>query len=325
MLEGKELIVATKQFVKENKVRSWQETLVTFALLVFCYVIIFSVDVLWVRIIGSVLCGLTIVRFFVIFHDYMHGTILNKSKLAHWLFAAFGIFILAPESIWKRSHDYHHKHNSKLFSTSIGSFPIITKEQFMNATKQERFLYLFVRHPLTIMLGYIFVFFYGMTILSFSRNPSKHWDSLVSMIVHFLCYVVVYYFFGLSGILLGLIIPFLISCGIGSYLFYIQHNFPTATFNKNEKWNYYEAAMESSSYMKTNAVMQWFTANIGFHHIHHINARIPFYRLPEAQKSMVEFQNAKTITLKLSDIITCFRLKLWDPEKGKMITLKELN
>src|SRR5438874_2063061 len=96
---------------------------------------------------------------------------------------AFGIYILSPSSIWKRSHDHHHNHNSKLFTASIGSFPIATKNKYLDMTAKQRFAYLAIRHPLTILLGYFSMFIYGMCIRSFVSNPRKHIDSLVALIL----------------------------------------------------------------------------------------------------------------------------------------------
>ena len=111
---------------------------------------------------------------------------------------------------------------------------------------------------------------------------------------------------------------------MGAYLFYAQHNFPTVTFTDKNGWTYIGAAMQSSSYMKMGSVMQWFTGNIGFHHIHHTNARIPFYRLPEVYEAFPEFQNPKTTSLHPSDIFQCLQLKVWDPHLNRMLKMKEI-
>jgi omega-6 fatty acid desaturase (delta-12 desaturase) len=109
---------------------------------------------------------------------------------------------------------------------------------------------------------------------------------------------------------------------IGAYLFYAQHNFPGVTFREKDAWCYEEAAMASSSYMVMNPFWRWVTANIGYHHIHHINSRIPFYRLPEAMASIPQLKEAKTTTLNPLDIMACFRLKVWDPTTNSMVGLK---
>ena len=110
---------------------------------------------------------------------------------------------------------------------------------------------------------------------------------------------------------------------IGSYMFFAQHSFEDMHILPQEEWSYYRAAVESSSYMKLNPIMRWFTGNIGYHHIHHLNVRIPFYRLPEAMKAIPELQSPVTTTLSFRDIRACFRCCLWDPGLQRMVSYRE--
>lgn len=319
MLQGKQLILATKPFMKEDRFKSWYYTLSTLLILV---ALLFGtvVNFHWsLKLLCSVLAGLVIVRLFVIYHDHQHKTILTKSTAADILFTLFGFYVLAPPGIWSRSHDYHHKNNSKLFSASIGSYPIYTKQKFEKCTTSEKMHYLFIRHPLTITFGYFFAFMWGMCFKSIINRFSKHIDSLVALVVHFAYQFCVFYFLGWQTWILLCAIPHFISGAMGAYLFYAQHNFPGVTFKGNEEWTYEGAALESSSYMDLNAFMHWVTANIGYHHVHHMNARIPFYRLPEVMKALPELQNAKKTSLKPKDIIACFKLKVWDFDKQQMV------
>lgn len=290
-------------------------------ILVSCYAATIFIPNIYVQLIGSLLTGFVIVRFFVIYHDHQHHAILDKSFAAKLLFNAFGIFIMAPSSIWKRSHDYHHKHNSKLFSASIGSYAIMTKNKFNQSSKKERFLYLMGRHPLTIFFGYISMFMYGMCVQSFLSSPRRHIDSLVSLILHITMTVLLIVLAGWKIWLISFFIPFFIAMMIGAYLFYAQHNFPGVTFQDNGEWTYDGAALDSSSFMKMNLFWHWVTANIGYHHVHHLNSRIPFYRLPEAMAAIPELQHAKTTSLWPSAIWACLRLKIWDPDKQEMVPL----
>ena len=324
MLEGKKLILATRPYAREERAKSWLFTLSTLLLLVLSLTCTLVLPYLAERIVASILSGLLIVRMFVIYHDHQHHAILHKSWIADVIMVTFGIYVLAPSSIWKRSHDYHHKHNSKLFSASIGSYPIITRKKFESITPAERRQYLFSRHPITIAGGYLSMFMIGMCVQSFLSSPRKHIDSLIALIIHLGGSVAVCYFLGWQSWLLFILLPFTIACGIGAYLFYAQHNFPGVTFNVNQEWCYDKAAMLSSSYMVMNPVMRWFTGNIGYHHIHHLNARIPFYRLPEVMESIPALQHAKTTTLGFRDVRACFRLKVWDPEQDRMISLREI-
>ena len=325
MLEGKDLILATRKYAVEDKAKSWFHMLSSYSLLLLAFTLGILSQNLLIKTGLAVLSGLMVVRVFVIYHDYLHKAILTDSRLARFLFYIFGLFILAPFSIWRRSHDYHHKHNSKLYTSSIGSFPIVTLEKYRKAGKGERRTYLFIRHPLTICLGYIFAFVYGMCIRSISASFKKHWDSALALLFHFGLAWMIYWGFGLSTVLISFFLPLFIACGMGSYLFYAQHNFPSVRFTEKEDWSYTEAALKSSSMMDMNPLMRFFTANIGYHHIHHVNARIPFYRLPEVYRDMAEFQDPGRTSLSFKDVMACFRLKVWDPKLGRMIGHRELS
>ena len=324
MRTGQELIVATKQYARDFTSKSWWCVLSTaFLLLVALAATLWKIHPA-VRIVCSLFSGLLLLRFFVIYHDQQHHAILPKSRLAEGLMRGFGILALSPSSIWRSSHNHHHNHNSKLLGSHIGSFPIMTKRQFLKSSSATRLKYLFMRHPLTILGGYLFVFLYGMCINPLRSDARDHYDCLLALVLHVGIGVTLLFFCGWQGLLLAQTIPWFMACAIGSYLFYAQHNFPGVSFNDKSGWTYEKAAMESSSFLKTNPVMAWFTANIGYHHIHHLNARIPFYRLPEVFREMPELQTPKITSLHPFDIIRCLRLKVWDVEAQRMISLRHL-
>jgi omega-6 fatty acid desaturase (delta-12 desaturase) len=316
--------LATKPYAVDFSATSWAHLLST-ALFLFGVL----VGTLWnfhlaARVFCSLLAGLLYLRFFVIYHDQQHEAILAHSRLAEGLMRIFGILILSPSSVWRSSHNHHHNHNSKLRGSHIGSYPIMTKEQYLNAPKATRFKYLFMRHPMTILFGYLFVFLYGMCLYPAVTKLRQHYDGLIAFLVHVLLAVAITWFFGWPALLLSLIVPHFIASAIGSYLFYAQHNFPTVTLSDKAGWSYDKAALESSSFMVTGPLMGWFTANIGYHHLHHLNSRIPFYRLPEAVAAIPELQTPKTTSLHPMEIIRCLRLKVWDSETQRMVSLGAL-
>ena len=319
MRTGKEIILATRPFAIDSPVRSWAYLLSTAFLLAGGVA-----GTLWnfhfiARLACSVLAGLLYLRFFVIYHDQQHQAILPHSRLAGFLMHIFGILILSPSSVWKSSHNHHHNHNSKLRGSHIGSYPIMTKEQYLKASKGTRFKYLFMRHPMTMLFGYIFVFQYGMCLYPSLTKLREHYDGLLAFLLHFALAVGITWFFGWPALFLTLIIPHFIASAIGSYLFYAQHNFPSVSFSDNTLWTYDKAALESSSFLVTGPIMAWFTANIGYHHIHHLNSRIPFYRLPEVIAAIPELKTPKTTTLRPMEILRCLRLKVWDSEANRMV------
>lgn len=324
MRTGKQLIDASKAFSKDDALRSWLEVGVTLVLTAFLLTLTFVNVPLVVKLIGSFGSALLYVRMFVIYHDYQHNAILQKSPAASILMQAFGIFILTPQNIWKRSHDHHHNNNSKLTMSGIGSYPTICKDRYLKLTKNEQWIYLMNRHPLTIIFGYFTLFIYWLNIKSFFQSPRKHFDSLAALALHVMAAIAVYAFLGWVTFLISFFIPFFIAFAMGSYLFYCQHNFPQAQFRENQDWEYDNAALYSSSFMVMNPVMQWMTGNIGYHHVHHLNSRIPFYRLPEAMQNIPELQHAFKTSWSPLEMLRCFRLKLWDAERREMITLKQL-
>jgi acyl-lipid omega-6 desaturase (Delta-12 desaturase) len=324
MLLGRNLILATRPFAKEIRARSWFCTLSTLVFLIITLAGTLILPGIALKLVSSVIAGLLLVRMFIIYHDHQHHNILAHSPAADIIMTIFGIYMLAPTSIWKRSHDHHHNHNSKLFSASIGSFPIVTKKKFLEMTPLQKFTYLAIRHPLTIALGYLSMFVLGMCVRSFISNPRKHYDSLIALILHATAAVLLYIFLGWQAWFFMFCLPFLVSHGMGSYLFYAQHNFPDVKFYENKDWVYEKAALESSSFMKMNPVMEWFTGNIGYHHIHHLNSKIPFYRLPETMKHFAELQNCKTTSLSPRSLTACLKLKVWDQESERMIGVRGL-
>lgn len=301
------------------------ETIVTLAGLLLSLGLTFLNLPIAIKIGCGLLCSLFYVRMFIIYHDYQHHAILQGSPLATLLMKAFGIFILAPQGIWKRSHDHHHTHNSKLTIHGIGSYPTISKERFLGLSKSDQRLYLINRHPLTVIFGYITLFIYWLNVKSFLESPKKHVDSLVALVLHFAAGALIVYFLGWTTLFISWVFPFFLAFAMGSYLFYCQHNFPGAKFYEHDEWDYAVASIESTSFMKMNPILRWFTGNIGYHHVHHLNSRIPFYRLPETMEAIPELQNVKQTSWNPVEIYRCLRLKLWDPEKGKMITLSELS
>jgi len=277
------------------------------------------------QILAGFACGLMYVRLFVIYHDFQHRAILQNSLAARLIMRAIGIYLLAPETIWNRSHEHHHNNNSKLTIAGIGSYPTISKNRYLSLDRNEQRLYLISRHPLTVLFAYVTLFIYWLNLKSFVQSPSKHLDSLFALLFHAGVGTAFVYYFGLTTFLVGWILPFFLSFAIGSYLFYCQHNFAGAKFRENNDWCYVNAAVASTSYMKMNPLMQWITGNIGYHHVHHINSRIPFYRLKEAKNSIPELDFAPTTSWHPLEVMRCFRVKLWDSENGKMITMSQLN
>lgn len=318
MRDPKQLILASKPYASEVRWLSWWHLLSTLAIFVSLIVLSCTTLPLGLRVLTSVLAGLVQVRLFILYHDFQHGTILRDSKIARGVMFVYGMLALNPPSIWNRSHNHHHKNNAKIFGADIGSYPMMTTEAYASASAKERFLYSLARHPLTIAGGYVTIFLYGMCLRSLFINPRKHYDSAVSIVSH-LSLAIWLGYMAWDWLVLGLVVPCSVAAAFGSYLFYCQHNYPDVKLRDSSQWSYVFAALHSSSYTKMSRLMHWFSGNIGYHHVHHLNAHIPFYRLPEAMAGIQELQSPGTTSLRPRDVLACLRLKLWDVEHDRLV------
>lgn len=318
------LYTRTKAYARDHSWKSWWYILTTIFFLTAAVAGTFPILPMPFRIVCSVLTGLLMVRLFVLYHDQQHRAMLPKSRLAGILMRFFGICLLCPSAVWRSSHDYHHSHNCKLRSANIGSFPIMTLDQYRQTAAGERFLYLFMRHPLTILFGYFTVFLFSMVIMPFFKAPRKNIDCVPALLLHVAIAVWLGVQFGWLVLALTMLVPFFLASAIGAYLFYAQHNFPGVILKEKQGWTYEGAALDSSSHLKTGALMGWFTANIGYHHIHHLNHKIPFYRLPEIYRDIPELRRARTTSLHPVEIIRCLRLKVWCVKTQRMVGVQGL-
>ena len=320
---GKDLIKATVPFTEVSVGRSWWHVGSTFAMLAAALTGA-GLSPWWpLRLLFSLLAAMLMVRAFITYHDYMHRAILVRSRIAWILFRVYSALALTPPRSWKKSHNYHHGHVGQISSSSVGAFPVMTTEMWVKASWVKRTSYRIIRHPLTVLTGYITIFFFSITLLPLLKSPARHWDSLLALVGHAALIATLWIFGGFATAFFVVLLPMFIASALGSYLFFAQHSFKRMHILSEESWNYYRAAMESSSYMQLNKLMQWFTGNIGFHHIHHLNVRIPFYRLPEVMKAIPELQSPVTTTLSPRDIRDCFRCCLWDEDRQRVVSYRE--
>ena len=322
---GRDLFKATIPFSVESTKKSWWLVASTFLMLIASLFGAATAPLWPLQLMFSVLSALLMLRAFITYHDYMHNAILSRSRIAWWLFRIYSAVALTPPRSWKFSHNYHHGHVGKLSADSTGAFSIMTTDMWREASLATRLSYRIERHPLTIIAGYITVFLFSVTLLPFLRNPARHWDSLLVLLGHGSLIAAFWFFGGFDVVFFVVLLPMTIASMIGSYLFFAQHSFQDMHILSEKDWTYSRAAMESSSFMKLNKLMAWFTGNIGYHHIHHLNVRIPFYRLPEAMDAISELQSPVTTTLSPRDILSCFRCCLWDEGLQRMVSYREFS
>lgn len=320
---GRDLFKATLPFSIESVKTSWWLVGSTFVMLT-ASLLGAALAPWWpLRLFFSILSALLTMRAFITYHDYMHNAILSGSKPAWLLFRLYAAFSLTPPRSWKYTHNYHHGHVGKVDADSTGTFSVMTTDMWRDASLLERMSYRVERHPLTILAGYFTIFLFSVTLLPFLRNPVRHWDSLLVLLGHGALIALLWIVGGFDVVFFTIFLPITIASMLGSYLFFAQHSYEGMHILPADDWTAHKAALESSSYMKLNKLMRWFTGNIGYHHIHHLNVRIPFYRLPEAMQAIPELQSPVTTTLSLHDIRACFKCCLWDEGLQRMVSYRE--
>jgi omega-6 fatty acid desaturase (delta-12 desaturase) len=321
--QGRDLIESTRAFMTESPARSWWAVLSTAGLLIAALAAL-SQPLFWpLRLTLSVATGLLVVRQFVLFHDYMHGALLRGSKVARVIFYPFAIHAMTPPKVWRETHNYHHAHTAQLVGSSIGSFATMTTQQWQEATPAARARYKLIRHPLTVLCAYFTIFMFDMCLMSFLRSPRKRWDSAVALLFNWGMTALLLWKFGVAVFFFAYFLPLFTATAVGAYLFYAQHNFEGLVIQKRESWCYDRAALLSSSFMELGPVLTYLTANIGYHHVHHLNPCIPFYRLPEVMAAVPELQDPKRVRLTAPVIAQSFDLKLWDPQLNRMVGYPE--
>lgn len=325
MRSQKELIQATAPFAVEDRFTTWRLLATTGLVFGLAFAAVLAVPAhLWpLKLLPSVVLGLTWVRVFIFFHDWLHKAIFLKSPLGNAVMTAFGLITLVPPSVWQQTHDYHHQNNAKMVGASIGSYPVVTVGMYHSLPASQQFWYRVARNPLVIVFAYFTLFLGGMIASAFKRSPKEHWMALPSLVLHVALLGGLAWGFGAVNAFFGYWFPLALACAAGGYLFYAQHNFPSIKLKGRRDWNYAFAALRSSSYFEMSPLMHWFTGNIGYHHVHHLNHRIPFYRLAEAMAAVPELQDPGRTSWRPSDVWGCLRLKLWDPDGDRMVTWAE--
>ncbi len=274
------------------------------------------------RLAASMGMALTLVRSFILVHDYLHGAMFRGSKVAGAILNFWALVMLTPPRVWRDTHNYHHAHTAKTTGRQRGTFTMLTTEQWHKTGWVKRFAHAFERHPLTVLFGYVTVFLLSFCLIPFVRNPKRYASSGLALVLHAAFGAAIYMVLGVGAFLFAFLIPFSVASALGSLLFYVQHNFEGMQLPDHDAWNHTDASLHASSYLKLSPPMQWFTGNIGFHHVHHLNPKIPFYRLPAAMNAIPELAAPHAIRLDPRTVVRAFRLKLWDAERGEMVSYR---
>ncbi|GDY12109.1 fatty acid desaturase [Planctomycetota bacterium] len=318
---GAELVRAAAPFEREDRFTSW--CLLIETLLVLSGLLALALLASWwpVQILAGLLAGLVQVRLFIFYHDTLHGALFRGAPVVQGFMTLVGVYFCTVRSVWSESHDFHHQHNGKLAWSSVGSYPLLSTVAASRLRPGQDRLYRLARHPLTMLCGYLTTSMIGLALVPFLRAPRKHAMAPVAVALHLGLIGVVAWLAGPFTALCAVVLPNLVSTAIGAYLFYAQHNFPDLAVCPKGTWSYTDAAVHGSSLFEMSPMMHWFTGNIGFHHVHHLSHRIPFYRLREAMRAIPELHHPGRTSWAIADIRACLRLHVWDDERGRLVAL----
>jgi acyl-lipid omega-6 desaturase (Delta-12 desaturase) len=295
----------------------WQiaNSLVPFLLM--WYVMYRSLEVgYWLTLLLAVPTAGFMVRCFIIFHDCCHGSFFRSIKANDRLGLVLGVLVLTPYYEWKHDHAIHHATAGDLDRRGIGDVYTMTVEEYLAAPWYKKAGYRIMRNPLILFtVGATIVF--AVTHRFWRPGAGKRerssvvWTNLaIAGLVGWLMLEI-----GWAAFLMVELPVLLIACGAGVWMFYIQHNFDPTYWERHQNWDFFNAGMDGSSFYKLPKVLQWFTGNIGFHHIHHLSPRIPNYKLEKCHNENPVFQ-IEPLTIRKSMKSLFFRL--WD-EREKML------
>jgi omega-6 fatty acid desaturase (delta-12 desaturase) len=259
-----------------------------------------------------------LVRTFIVFHDCAHGSLLPSKRANRYVGRFTGLFVLSPFERWRHDHAVHHATSGDLERRGVGDIVTLTVGEYRARDRRGRLAYRLMRNPIVMFgVGPVIAMMVGPRIPTRSQRQRMRrsvlgTDLALAVIIGLLCWLI-----GWQTFLLIWAPPAMIAGAVGIWLFYVQHQFEGAYWKSCDEWEYAEAALRGSSYLRLPRIAQFFTGNIGFHHVHHLNARIPNYNLKRAHEANPMFQSVPTLSL--WDGLRAVHLKLWDEDRQRLV------
>ncbi|MEP7357786.1 MAG: fatty acid desaturase [Anaerolineales bacterium] len=293
--------------------------------LILLVVMYFSLQVsYWLTLALAVVASGFLMRIFIILHDCGHGSFFKSNRANNIVGSICGVFALTPFFQWRHNHAQHHATSGDLDRRATWDVPLTyTVKEYLALPWWKKALYRAYRHPVGLFLiAPSLLFIIAQRFPSPGGGRRERWSVLFTNLAVLALVMVLGYFAGF-GKVLAIQLPITIISGtIGVWLFYIQHQFEDTYWEHRAEWDYADAALQGASYFKLPRLLQWFTGNIGLHHIHHLSARIPNYALQACHDNNPELQQVSTITLLSS--LKCISLRLWDEETQKLVSFGHL-
>ncbi len=278
----------------------------------------------WLTMLLAIPLGGLLVRFFIIQHDCGHGSFFASRRLNDLVGRCMSVFTVTPYGMWRRVHAQHHATSGNLDRRGAGDIETLTVREYLALPKLSRLRYRVYRNPL---------FLFGIGVPAFfvvlQRVPWGHpmpiresWKSIFGLDAAIVAvYGVLGWLISFKLLLVIALPAILVASAVGGWLFFVQHQFEGTHWESAPDWDFQIAAIHGSSYYDLPKVLNWFTGNIGLHHIHHLNSMVPNYRLQECLAASEEFKALNRLTLLES--FKCARLTLWCEETRKLVGFAE--
>ncbi|MEQ5829237.1 fatty acid desaturase [Sulfitobacter sp. NFXS29] len=264
-----------------------------------------------------------LLRLFAIQHDCGHAAFFSSRRTSDWVGRVLGVLTLTPYDVWRRTHSIHHSSAGNLGRRGIGDIHTLTVAEYRELGLLGRLQYRLYRNPVVLFgLGPSYLFFVQNRVPLGLMAQTRYWLSAMGTNLTILAALaVIFYFGGIMPILLIFVPSTLLAATAGMWLFYVQHQFETTHWEENEAWDLHDAAFHGSSHYILPRPLQWLSANIGIHHVHHLYSRIPFYRLPEVLGDHVALAEGNRMTIRES--LANARLHLWDEKSKRLLSFAQ--
>jgi omega-6 fatty acid desaturase (delta-12 desaturase) len=277
----------------------------------------------WITLGLALAAGGLMVRIFILFHDCCHGSFFASRRANRILGYASGILTFTPFEDWRYAHNSHHVTAGDLDRRGIGAIRTMTKNEYLAAPARKRLAYRIYRNPLVLFgLGAALLFLFFQRFSSKGAGKRERNSVLVTNLALVVVGAAASLTIGFQTYVLIQLPIILIGGALGLWLFYVQHQFENAYWARHGVLDPLRVALEGSSYLKLPKIVQWFSGNIGLHHIHHVRANIPNYNLQQCYDDVAAFRAIEPITIRTS--FSLLRLGLYDEEKKKMISFSSL-
>ena len=302
----------------------WQfvNTLVPYAGLWYLMYLVHDIS-WWLAAPLAILAGGFLIRLFIIMHDCGHGSFFKSQRANHIFGTITGVLTFTPYFHWRWEHSIHHSSSGDLDRRGTGDMWTLTVQEYLELSRWKRFSYRLSRNPVVLfVIAPLFLLFVKHRLASSTAARRERLSVYGTNLTVLGIAIALSYIFGFKTFLFLQLLAAGVAYSAGVWLFYVQHQFEGVYWERGESWDYAQAALQGSSFYKLPKILQWFSGNIGFHHIHHLSPRIPNYALERCHEAEPLFQTVKAVTLLSS--FKSFSIHLWDEQRRKLVDYRQL-